>query len=65
MCSKRRITTGSSVWSGTGIFAYLEGDIRDPPKVGQGVGRFKLVPRPPDGWMAERFEPLDLVNTVR
>ena len=65
LCSIRRIAPGSSRWQGTGIFKYLDGDTRDPPRAGQGVGAFKDVPAPPAGWMTPfRFkEKRELINT--
>jgi len=65
LCSIRRVAPGSSRWQGTGIFGFLDGDTRDPPRAGQGVGAFKDVPAPPAGWMAPfRFkEKRELINT--
>ena len=63
MCGKRRVMQGSHTWSGTGIFAYLQDDTREAPPPGKGVGHFKNVPRPPEGWMTERFDPSDLINS--
>ena len=60
LCGVCRISPGSSVWSGTGIFSYLNGPEwqtpgRDPPAFDQGAGPFRAVPAPPEGWQPERF----------
>jgi hypothetical protein len=61
VCGTCRDVSGSSTWSGTGVYAYLEGLMRDPPRSydsptsghfkPQGSGRFGRMPRPPDGWL--------------
>lgn len=58
-CGVCRYVRGTSRYEGTGLFSYLNGIRRDPPhrsscgknhfEVG-GYGRFRGVPRPPDGW---------------
>ena len=61
VCACARDIKGTSRWSGTGIFAYLDGCTRDPPTsydtpseythfLPGGHGRFRGVPRPPTDW---------------
>ena len=65
LCGIRRIEPGSSVWQGTGTFSYLQGDTRDPPRAGTGVGAFREVPAPPANWQPERFKAaIELTNTT-
>ena len=65
LCGIRRIEPGSSVWHGTGTFSYLQGDTRDPPRAGTGVGAFREVPAPPATWQPERFKAaIELINTT-
>ena len=65
LCGIRRIEPASSVWHGTGIFSYLQGDTRDPPRAGTGVGAFREVPAPPANWQPERFKAaIELINTT-
>jgi len=70
VCATCRDVAGSSKWSGTGTFAYLNGCTRDPPVSHDtpdgathfrpgGHGRFSRVPRPPDGWQGLRSFVLD------
>ena len=69
LCGAKRLAPGSSTWSGTGIYSYLNNEPHkhaDPPVAGSGVGVFGPVPKPPDKWMPERFAArnfLALVNT--
>lgn len=52
---------GTFSWKGGGLYSYLDGDTRNPPKLDRessdsyhsyyGARRFLEVPRPPDGWM--------------
>ena len=65
LCGIRRIEPGSSVWHGTGTFSYLQGDTREPPRAGTGVGAFREVPAPPAHWQPERFKvAIELINTT-
>ena len=57
ICGACRDVRGSSRWSGTGIYEYLNGLTRDPPAdkdthhlLPGGHGRFAGLPRPPNGW---------------
>ena len=61
MCGVRRLMPRSSIWTGTGVFGYLNAnggkdyEGSDPPPFSKGCGPFKAVPQPPDKWLPERF----------
>jgi len=53
---------GTYKWSGTGVFEYLNGDKRDPPKAWPSsirAERFSRIPRPPDGWRGLALDQTD------
>jgi hypothetical protein len=69
ICGEVRDVRGTSKYEGKGLFSYLEGVTRDPPHSTSygdkhfdpgGHGRFKGIPRAPDGWRGLR--PIDLDN---
>lgn len=63
-CGRCQDVPGSSTYSGTGLFSYLNDLTRDPPLSKEtcfqvGTGRFAAVPRPPTGWMGLQKDHLD------
>ena len=72
-CGLRRIVKGSSKWSGTGIYAYLNDiGVAEPPFQPNGwdvdgqkhahMSYWERVPPPPAGWMPSHFAPFELCN---
>lgn len=70
VCGAARDVKGTSRWSGTGIYEYLNGNTRDPATshdtptdythfLPGGHGRFARMPRPPNGWFGLHEYTLD------
>lgn len=73
-CGLRRIVKGSSKWSGTGIYAYLNDlGVAEPPFQPNGwdidrkerahASYWERVPPPPVDWMPTHFAPFELCSS--